>query len=171
MISFVRFSDACSNSRDNESSGVTTKPAESELFSILPDSSSDPQLWNNSESYEGYEPQLTLQEEDFIFSSQPRSSKWGQGQVDQEKMNTADDLLQTERQFHTHLEDDFIGSESDEVCLKTITHYSMNVFVGYLAVLQQQFYNKTYSNKKERKKVPDNKYHIILTLIQMFFIF
>ncbi|XP_024125425.1 uncharacterized protein C3orf67 homolog isoform X3 [Oryzias melastigma] len=112
--SLLPASDACSNSRDNESSGVTTKPAECELFSILPDSSSDPQLWNNSESYEGYEPQLTLQEEDFIFSSQPRSSKWGQGQVDQEKMNTADDLLQTERQFHTHLEDDFIGSESDE---------------------------------------------------------
>lgn len=110
LTAFVHFSD--SNTPDREISGVTTRPTESELSWILPDSS-DPQVWNNKGSYEGFEPQLTLKEEDLIFS--PR---WGQDRGEREKMSTASDPVQSKRQCHP--EDDFICS--DEVCWKTTTH-------------------------------------------------
>ncbi|XP_078802860.1 protein CFAP20DC isoform X3 [Oryzias latipes] len=95
-----------SNTPDREISGVTTRPTESELSWILPDSS-DPQVWNNKGSYEGFEPQLTLKEEDFIFS--PR---WGQDRGEREKMSTASDPVQSKRQCHP--EDDFICSDEEE---------------------------------------------------------
>eukprot|EP00064_Thunnus_orientalis_P008922 superscaffoldBa00001096_g8945 len=78
--------------------------------------SSDLQVWSSWESNEGSEPQFTLPEEVFTFSSQPHSPKRGQGQGDQEKMEMGDDQFQSKsgRRYEAQPEDDFIGSESDE---------------------------------------------------------
>ncbi|XP_024916039.1 protein CFAP20DC isoform X2 [Cynoglossus semilaevis] len=76
----------------------------------------DLQAWSSWESNEGSEPQLTLQEEVFSFSSQPHSPKRGQGQGDQEKMEKGLDQAQSGsgQRHEARPEDDFIGSESDE---------------------------------------------------------
>uniref|UniRef100_A0A3Q3SKR7 Uncharacterized protein n=1 Tax=Mastacembelus armatus TaxID=205130 RepID=A0A3Q3SKR7_9TELE len=81
-----------------------------------PSLSSDLQVWSSWESNEGSEPQLSLQEEVFTFSSQPHSPKRGQGQGDQVKMEMGDDQVQSKNwtRYEVQLEDDFIGSESDE---------------------------------------------------------
>uniref|UniRef100_A0A3P8T054 CFAP20 domain containing n=1 Tax=Amphiprion percula TaxID=161767 RepID=A0A3P8T054_AMPPE len=104
--------------QNTESSTVTPTPAEFQLCSIRPGLSSDLQVWSSWESNEGSEPQLTLQEEVFTFSSHPHSPKRGQGQGDHDKMEVGDDLVQNKsgRRYDAKPEDDFIGSESDEVC-------------------------------------------------------
>ncbi|KAL7407033.1 hypothetical protein ABVT39_001855 [Epinephelus coioides] len=98
------------------SSGAAPIPAESPACSICPGLSSDLEVWSSWESNEGSEPQLTLQEEVFTFSSQPHSPKRGQGQGDQEKMEMGDDQVQSKSggRYEAQPEDDFIGSESDE---------------------------------------------------------
>ncbi|XP_044030317.1 uncharacterized protein C3orf67 homolog isoform X2 [Siniperca chuatsi] len=108
--------DECSCSPAKESSGAAPTPAESLSCTIWPGLSCDLQVWSSWESNEGSEPQLTLQEEVFTFSSQPHSPKRGQGQGDQEKMEMGDDQVQSksERRYEAQPEDDFIGSESDE---------------------------------------------------------
>uniref|UniRef100_A0A3B4YVV4 CFAP20 domain containing n=1 Tax=Seriola lalandi dorsalis TaxID=1841481 RepID=A0A3B4YVV4_SERLL len=99
-----------------ESSRAALNSAECLSCSICPGLSSDLQVWSSWESNEGSEPQLTLQEEVFIFSSQPHSPKRGQGQGDQEKMEMGDDQVQSKsrRRYEAQPEDDFIGSEIDE---------------------------------------------------------
>ncbi|XP_068567805.1 protein CFAP20DC [Cebidichthys violaceus] len=99
-----------------ESSGAAPTPAESPSCSIRPRFSSDLQDRSSWESNEGTEPQLTLQGEVFTFASQPHSPKRGQSQGDREKMEMGDDRVQdkTGRRYEARLEDDFIGSESDE---------------------------------------------------------
>ncbi|KAG7244655.1 hypothetical protein INR49_029674 [Caranx melampygus] len=99
-----------------ESSRAAPNPAECLPCAIRPGSSSDLQVWSSWESNEGSEPQLSLQEEVFIFSSQPHSPKGGQGQGDQEKIEMGDDKDQRRsgRRHEAQPEDDFIGSESDE---------------------------------------------------------
>ncbi|XP_049894174.1 uncharacterized protein C3orf67 homolog isoform X1 [Epinephelus moara] len=99
-----------------ESSGAAPIPAESPACSICPGLSCDLEVWSSWESNEGSEPQLTLQEEVFTFSSQPHSPKRGQGQGDQEKMEMGDDQVQSKSggRYEAQPEDDFIGSESDE---------------------------------------------------------
>ncbi|XP_023136099.2 uncharacterized protein C3orf67 homolog isoform X2 [Amphiprion ocellaris] len=108
--------DKRSCSPAKESSTVTPTPAEFQLCSIRPGLSSDLQVWSSWESNEGSEPQLTLQEEVFTFSSHPHSPKRGQGQGDHDKMEVGDDLVQNKsgRRYDAKPEDDFIGSESDE---------------------------------------------------------
>uniref|UniRef100_A0A3B3Y917 Uncharacterized protein n=1 Tax=Poecilia mexicana TaxID=48701 RepID=A0A3B3Y917_9TELE len=104
---------------------ATPTPVETQLRSGL---SFDPEVWNSRESNEGSEPQLTLQKEVFTFSSQPHSPKRGQSQVDQEKMDLGDGQAQStgggRRQAQP--EDDFIGSESDEVRLFLVSHRITN---------------------------------------------
>ncbi|XP_059186019.1 uncharacterized protein C3orf67 homolog isoform X2 [Centropristis striata] len=108
--------DECSCTPAKESSGAAPTPAESLPSSICPGLSCDLQVWSSWENDEGSEPQLSLQEEVFTFSSQPHSPKRGQGQGDQEKMEMGDDLVQSKRgrRYEAQPEDDFIGSESDE---------------------------------------------------------
>uniref|UniRef100_A0A3Q1HSJ2 Uncharacterized protein n=1 Tax=Acanthochromis polyacanthus TaxID=80966 RepID=A0A3Q1HSJ2_9TELE len=108
--------DKRSCSPAKESSRVTPTPAEFQLCSIRPGLSSDLQVWSSWESNEGSEPQLTLQEEVFTFSSHPHSPKRGQGQGDHGKTEIGDDLVQNKsgRRYDAKPEDDFIGSESDE---------------------------------------------------------
>lgn len=91
---------------------------ESQLCSVQQGLPSDLKVWNSWESNEGSEPQLTLQKEVLTFSSQPHSPKRGQGQGDQEKMEMGDNQVQSKigRRYDVQPEDDFIGSESDEVC-------------------------------------------------------
>lgn len=111
--------DECSCSPARESSGAAPTPAEFLSCTIWSGLSCDLQVWSSWESNEGSEPQLTLQEEVFTFSSQPHSPKRGQGQGDQEKMEMGDDQVQSKsgRRYEAQPQDDFIGSESDEVCL------------------------------------------------------
>ncbi|XP_034388150.1 uncharacterized protein C3orf67 homolog isoform X2 [Cyclopterus lumpus] len=99
-----------------ESSGAALTAAESLSYSICPAFSGDLQVWSSWESNEGPEPQLTLQGEVFTFSSQPHSPKPGQGQGNQEKTEMGDDQVRNKnvRRTEAQLEDDFIGSESDE---------------------------------------------------------
>ncbi|KAJ4927103.1 hypothetical protein JOQ06_014840, partial [Pogonophryne albipinna] len=97
-----------------ESSGSAPSPAEPLRGSIGPGLSRDLQVGSSWESNDGSEPQLTLQEEVFTFSSQPHSPKRGQGQGEQEKMEMGDDPVQSGRRYEAQPEDDFIGSESDE---------------------------------------------------------
>ncbi|CAB1438018.1 unnamed protein product [Pleuronectes platessa] len=96
-------------------------PAEHVSGWTRPDLSSDLQVGSSWESNEGSEPQLTLQEEVFIFSSQPHSSKRGQGKGDREKVGDDQEPSQSGRRHEAQPEDDFIGSESDEVS-KQITY-------------------------------------------------
>lgn len=95
-------------------------PVESQLRSGL---SFDLEVWNSWESNEGPEPQLTLQEKVFTFSSQPHSPKRGQSQGDQEKMGLGDGQVQSTAggRQDAQPEDDFIGSENDEVCVFLIS--------------------------------------------------
>lgn len=113
--------DEQSCSPANASMEAAPTPVESQLRSGL---SFDPEVWNSQESNEGSEPQLTLQKEVFTFSSQPHSPKRGQSQGDQEKMDLGDGQVQStgggRRQAQP--EDDFIGSESDEVCPFLVSH-------------------------------------------------
>ncbi|XP_042362514.1 uncharacterized protein C3orf67 homolog [Plectropomus leopardus] len=99
-----------------ESSGAAPTPAQSPSCSICPGLPCDLQVWSSWESNEGSEPQLTLREEVFTFSSQPHSPKRGPGQGDQEKMEMGADQVQSKsvRRYEAQPEDDFIGSESDE---------------------------------------------------------
>ncbi|KAK5872549.1 hypothetical protein PBY51_013236 [Eleginops maclovinus] len=99
-----------------ESSGAAPTPAESLRGFIGPGLSCDLQVGSSWESNDGSEPQLTLQEEVFTFSSQPHSPKRGQSQGEQEKMEMGDDPVQSKsgRRYEAQPEDDFIGSESDE---------------------------------------------------------
>ncbi|XP_033995219.1 uncharacterized protein C3orf67 homolog [Trematomus bernacchii] len=97
-----------------ESSGSAPSPAEPLRGSIGPGLSRDLQVGSSWESNDGSEPQLTLQEEVFTFSSQPHSPKRGQGQGEQEKMEMGDDPVQSGRRYEAQPQDDFIGSESDE---------------------------------------------------------
>ncbi|XP_034074987.1 uncharacterized protein C3orf67 homolog isoform X3 [Gymnodraco acuticeps] len=97
-----------------ESSGSAPSPAEPLRRSIGPGLCRDLQVGSSWESNDGSEPQLTLQEEVFTFSSQPHSPKRGQGQGEQEKMEMGDDPVQSGRRYEAQPEDDFIGSESDE---------------------------------------------------------
>ncbi|XP_038552902.1 uncharacterized protein C3orf67 homolog isoform X2 [Micropterus salmoides] len=108
--------DECSCSPARESSGAAPTPAEFLSCTIWSGLSCDLQVWSSWESNEGSEPQLTLQEEVFTFSSQPHSPKRGQGQGDQEKMEMGDDQVQSKsgRRYEAQPQDDFIGSESDE---------------------------------------------------------
>ncbi|CAG5980421.1 unnamed protein product, partial [Menidia menidia] len=99
-----------------QSPGVAPTPAKSHLCLIRPDLSSDLRVRNSWEGNKRFEPQLTLQEEAFTFSSKPHSPKRGRGQDDQEMMETRHDLQQSRngRRHHPQPKDDFIGSESDE---------------------------------------------------------
>ncbi|XP_010780762.1 protein CFAP20DC isoform X3 [Notothenia coriiceps] len=97
-----------------ESSGSAPSPAEPLRGSIGPGLSRDLQVGSSWESNDGSEPQLTLKEEVFTFSSQPHSPKRGQGQGEQEKTEMGDDPVQSGRRYEAQPEDDFIGSESDE---------------------------------------------------------
>ncbi|KAM9758006.1 protein CFAP20DC [Menidia menidia] len=99
-----------------QSPGVAPTPAKSHLCLIRPDLSSDLRVQNSWEGNKRFEPQLTLQEEAFTFSSKPHSPKRGRGQADQEMMETRHDLQQSRngRRHHPQPKDDFIGSESDE---------------------------------------------------------
>ncbi|XP_029358789.1 protein CFAP20DC [Echeneis naucrates] len=99
-----------------EISGVALNPAECPACSSHPGLPHDLQVWSSWESNEGSEPQLSLQEGVFIFSSQPHSPKRGQGQGDQEKIEIGADWVQSrsERRHEVQPEDDFLGSESDE---------------------------------------------------------
>ncbi|XP_029006093.1 uncharacterized protein C3orf67 homolog isoform X2 [Betta splendens] len=99
-----------------ENSMAALTPAQSVSCSIRRGLPSDLQVWSSWESNEGLEPQLTLQEEVFTFSSQPHSPKRGQGHGDQQKMEIGDDQVQNKsrRRHEAKPEDDFIGSESDE---------------------------------------------------------
>nr|XP_020453597.1 uncharacterized protein C3orf67 homolog [Monopterus albus] len=113
-----------------KSSSAAPTSAESFSCSIRPGLSSDLQVWSSWESNEGSEPQLTLREEVFTFSSQPHSPKRGQGQGDQEKMEMGDNQVQSKsgRRYEAQLEDDFIGSESDEdKSYITFQHYKNSV--------------------------------------------
>ncbi|XP_029990857.1 protein CFAP20DC [Sphaeramia orbicularis] len=102
----------CCDWRESRTAGSSSSV--SNLF--WPGSSSDLQVWSSWESNEGAEPQLSLEEEVFTFSSQPHSPKRGQGQGDQEKTETGDHRVQNKsgRRCDAQPEDDFIGSESDE---------------------------------------------------------
>uniref|UniRef100_A0A673AEK2 Uncharacterized protein n=1 Tax=Sphaeramia orbicularis TaxID=375764 RepID=A0A673AEK2_9TELE len=108
-----------------------------------PGSSSDLQVWSSWESNEGAEPQLSLEEEVFTFSSQPHSPKRGQGQGDQEKTETGDHRVQNKsgRRCDAQPEDDFIGSESDEVCFDSI----LDVELDYEVHPESQNINQTSS--------------------------
>ncbi|XP_033940075.1 protein CFAP20DC isoform X3 [Pseudochaenichthys georgianus] len=97
-----------------ESSGSAPSPAEPLRGSIGPGLCRDLQVGSSWENNDRSEPQLTLQEEVFTFSSQPHSPKRGQGQGEQEKMEMGDDPVQSGRRYEAQPEDDFIGSESDE---------------------------------------------------------
>ncbi|KAF3856242.1 hypothetical protein F7725_016965, partial [Dissostichus mawsoni] len=97
-----------------ESSASSPSPAEPLRGSIGPGLARDLQIGSSWESNDRSEPQLTLQEEVFTFSSQPHSPKRGQGQGEQEKMEMGDDPVQSGRRYEAQPEDDFIGSESDE---------------------------------------------------------
>ncbi|KAF7664308.1 hypothetical protein LDENG_00180650 [Lucifuga dentata] len=99
-----------------ERSRATFTPADSLSGWSRPEFSSDLQVLSSWESNEGSEPQLTLQEEVFTFSSRPHSAKRGQGQGDREKMEIGDDQVQSRSEtcYGAQPEDDFIGSESDE---------------------------------------------------------
>lgn len=109
--------DECGFSPAKENSRAALTPAESLSCSIRRGLSSDLQVWSSWESNEGPEPQLTLQEVVFTFSSQPHSPKRGQGHGDQQKMEMGDDQVQNKsrRRHEAKPEDDFVGSESDEV--------------------------------------------------------
>ncbi|KAM7402210.1 hypothetical protein PAMP_017473 [Pampus punctatissimus] len=108
--------DGCRFSTLKKSSRGADTPAVTFSCSIRPGLSSDLQVWSSWESNEGPDPQLSLQEEVFIFSSQPHSPKRGQGQGDQEKMEMGDFQVQSKsvRWYEAQPEDDFNGSESDE---------------------------------------------------------
>ncbi|XP_053171503.1 uncharacterized protein C3orf67 homolog [Scomber japonicus] len=108
--------DECCFSTLMKSSRDADTPAETLSCSIRPGLSSDLQVWSSWESNEGSEPQLTLPEVVFTFSSQPHSPKRGQVQGDQEKMEMGDNQVQCKsvRRYEAQPEDDFIGSESDE---------------------------------------------------------
>ncbi|XP_030585559.1 protein CFAP20DC isoform X2 [Archocentrus centrarchus] len=112
-----REKQASSNERRTpakESSALTV--TDSRRCSVQQGLPSDLKVWSSWESNEGSEPQLTLQEEVFTFSSQPHSPKRGQGQGDQEKMEMGDGQVQSKigRRYDVQPEDDFLGSESDE---------------------------------------------------------
>ncbi|KAM9408190.1 protein CFAP20DC [Pholidichthys leucotaenia] len=109
--------ESCSHSKEISALNPT------ELFPIQPGLSSDIQVWSSWESNEGSEPQLTLQEEVFTYSSQPHSPKRGQGQGEQEKLEMQDDQTESKRRSDAQPEDDFIGSESDEDNSCTMHHY------------------------------------------------
>ncbi|XP_038124443.1 uncharacterized protein C3orf67 homolog isoform X2 [Cyprinodon tularosa] len=111
---------SCSPAKVTKEAAST--PEVSQLRSGL---SPDPEVWNCWESNEGSEPQLTLQGEVFTFSSLPHSPRRGQNQGDQEKMELGDSQVQRTgggRQ-HATLEDDFIGSESDEDTSHIMFHH------------------------------------------------
>ncbi|KAK2862033.1 hypothetical protein Q5P01_001566 [Channa striata] len=109
-------SDVCSFSCQRETSRAASTPAETLSYSSGHGSSSDQRVCSSWECNEGPEPQLTLQEEVFTFSSQPHSPKRVQGQGDQEKVEVVDDQVQSRsrRRHEAQPEDDFVGSESDE---------------------------------------------------------
>ncbi|XP_026163039.1 protein CFAP20DC isoform X2 [Mastacembelus armatus] len=87
--------DACNFSPAKESLIAAPTPIQSPSCLNRPSLSSDLQVWSSWESNEGSEPQLSLQEEVFTFSSQPHSPKRGQGQGDQVKMEMGDDQVQS----------------------------------------------------------------------------
>ncbi|XP_054586634.2 protein CFAP20DC isoform X2 [Nothobranchius furzeri] len=107
--------DESEHQTTDERSCRPAKESSAELH-LGPGLSSNLQVWSSWESNEGSEPQLTLQQDLFTFSSPPRSPKRGQSQGDQEKMEMGDDQVQSNRggRFDARPEDDFIGSESDE---------------------------------------------------------
>ncbi|XP_056294471.1 uncharacterized protein C3orf67 homolog isoform X2 [Pseudoliparis swirei] len=108
--------DVYSLTRAKESSEAAPTAAEPLSCSICPAFSSDLQVLSSWESNEGPEPQLTLQGEVFTFKPQPHSPKPGQVQGNQEMTGMGDDQLRNQnvRRYEAQLEDDFIGSESDE---------------------------------------------------------
>ncbi|XP_033940074.1 protein CFAP20DC isoform X2 [Pseudochaenichthys georgianus] len=110
----LRVSSAGRDCSLRESSGSAPSPAEPLRGSIGPGLCRDLQVGSSWENNDRSEPQLTLQEEVFTFSSQPHSPKRGQGQGEQEKMEMGDDPVQSGRRYEAQPEDDFIGSESDE---------------------------------------------------------
>lgn len=118
---------SCSPAKESPSTVATTTESQ-----LLPGLLSDLRVWNSWESNEGSEPQLTVQEEVFTFSSPPHSPKRGQSQGDQAKIEMGDDRVQSKRggRHYAQPEDDFIGSESDEVCWLQqgggSTHYTLN---------------------------------------------
>ncbi|KAM4740714.1 protein CFAP20DC [Anableps anableps] len=118
----------------NERMEAAPTPVEFQLRSGL---SFDLEVRNSWESNEGSEPQLTLQEEVFTFSSQPHSPKRGQSQGDQEKMELGDSQVQSTGggRRHAQPEDDFIGSESDED-VSHIKFHLQNTSVSFPATLR-----------------------------------
>ncbi|KAG7495103.1 hypothetical protein JOB18_044484 [Solea senegalensis] len=112
-LTLTNMADECSISPTEDSAPT---PAESLPCPTPPVLSSDLHVWKSWESNDGSEPQLTLHEEVFVFSSQPHSPKRGQGHGDQEKMEMRDGQAQigSGQRYEAQPEDDFMGSESDE---------------------------------------------------------
>lgn len=119
FVFYSFFSDESGCSAVKQSSGAPPPTAESSLCLNWPGLSCDLQVCSSRENNDGSEPQLTLREGVFSFSSQPHSPKHGQGQGDQEKTEMGDDQIRSKsgRRHEAQPEDDFIGSENDEVCL------------------------------------------------------
>lgn len=116
LCSFLSEEGSCSAVK--ESSAASPSTADSSLRSIWSGSSCDLQVCGSGENNEGAEPQLTPREEVFSFLSQPHSPTHGKGQGDQERMAMGNDVQsKSGRRHEAQPEDDFIGSESDEVCL------------------------------------------------------
>lgn len=101
-----------------ESSAASPSTAESSMRSIWSGSSCDLQVCSSRENNEGAEPRLIRREEVFSFLSQPHSPTRGKGQGDQQRTAMGNDVQSKSGGRHeARPEDDFIGSESDEVCL------------------------------------------------------
>lgn len=116
LCSFLSEEGSCSAVK--ESSAASPSTAESSMRSIWSGSSCDLQVCSSGENNEGAEPRLIRREEVFSFLSQPRSPTRGKGQGDQERMAMGNDVeSQSGGRHEARPEDDFIGSESDEVCL------------------------------------------------------
>lgn len=101
-----------------ESSAASPSTADSSMRSIWSGSSRDPQVCGSGENNEGAEPRLIRREEVFSFLSQPHSPTRGKGQGDQQRTAMGNDVQsKSGGRREARPEDDFIGSESDEVCL------------------------------------------------------
>lgn len=114
----VHFSDEYSCRTASKSSGAppTTTVSVPHLdCQVFP---CDLQLCSTSDDNEECEPQLKVQEEVFSLLSYPLLPKEEGGQIDQEDTEVENDQLKSNsgRRHEAQPEDDFIGSDSDEVC-------------------------------------------------------
>lgn len=89
---------------------------------------SDLQVWNSWESNEETEPQLSMEDCVFTFSSQPHTPRRCRGVGDQENAETGESEVQNlgGRRCGAQPEDDFIGSESDEDEMYTTSQQKTN---------------------------------------------